>query len=1284
MAVSIGDYVWNDLNFDGLQNEDASEGVNGVTVALFTSSGTQVGSPTQTADDSNGAPGYYSFNDIAPGDYYVVFTAPTGKTFTKFQQGGDASVDSNANRNGRSDSFTLIAGTPDVSLDAGIVPTASVGTFVWWDENSDGLQVDVEGGIEGATVRLLQGGSQVDVQTTDEFGQYFFENLAPGTYQIQFDRPVGFEIASPADVPSPVPGRNDKDDSDGLGASLITAEFTLAPGEVNRDVDQGFNKSAKVGDYVWRDVNNNGVQDEAANFGVNGVTVTLFTSTGTQVGSPVVTANDGLGNPGYYLFSGVTPGQYYVVFTAPEGQVFTTPSVGTSTTDSNAGPTGQTATFTVNAGGQDLSVDAGLRPIDLSLVSSVTDTTPSLNSTITYSVVVSNPIGFSTATGVTVSDVLPPGLTYVSDNAGGSFNSTTRTWNVGTVAPGESVLLQVVASVPSGGTKTNVAQVQTADQPDIDSKPGNAPGVHEDEDASVSITASANIGNYVWRDLNNDGIQNEATSFGINGVTVTLFTSAGVQVGLPVATADDLSGNPGYYQFNDINPGDYYVLVTAPSGQVFTTPFVGSATTDSNVDATGKSNTFTLVSGVDDFSIDAGVRSVDLSLTNTISNASPRVGSDVIFTLTVSNTDGFSAATGVTVRDSLPAGLTFVSSSGTGTYDSGTGVWTIGTIPAGASVSLQIVATVANGGTKANFAQIETADQPDFDSTPGNAPGVSEDDDATIRLTPPATIGNYVWRDVNNDGIQNEAASFGLNGVTVTLFTGSGTQVGSPTITANNGSNPGYYAFNDIQPGDYYIVVSPPSGQVFTTAFAGLPGTPETDSDVDNGGRSATFTLQSGIDNLTIDAGLRPIDLALSKTISDLTPEVGTNVTYSITVSNGSGFSTATGVTVSELLPPGITYVSDTGGGDYNSSTGVWTIPSLEPGTAKTLQIVATVANGGVKANTTQIQTAFQPDIDSTPGNAPAVTEDDDVSASLTPSAKIGDYVWRDVNNDGIQNEPASLGVNGVTVTLFTSSGVQVGTPTVTANNGLNPGFYAFNDINPGDYYVVVTAPSGQAFTTRFAGLPGTPATDSNVDSTGKSDTFTLASGVNNFTIDAGLRPIDLDLTKSVSDSTPSVGSNITYTLTVTNASGFSTATGVSVQDVLPPGVTFVSSSGLGTYDSATGIWTIGTIAPGTSATLQIVATVATGGVKTSTAQVLTAGQPDIDSTPGNAPAIREDDDFTTTVTPSATIGNYVWRDDNGDGIQNEPASSGLNGLTVALFTSAGVQVGSSVVTATM
>ena len=82
----------------------------------------------------------------------------------------------------------------------------------------------------------------------------------------------------------------------------------------------------------------------------------------------------------------------------------------------------------------------------------------------------------------------------------------------------------------------------------------------------------------------------------------------------------------------------------------------------------------------------------------------------------------------------------------------------------------------------------------------------------------------------------------------------------------------------------------------------------------------------------------------------------------------------------------------------------------------------------------------------------------------------------------------------------------------------------------------------------------------------------------------------DLAVTKTVSDATPNVGDIITFTVTVTNL-GPNTATGVQVTDLLPPGLTPVLTRvRRGTF--AGQVWDVGTLAPGASSTLTIIARV--------------------------------------------------------------------------------------------
>ncbi|NJL55218.1 DUF11 domain-containing protein [bacterium] len=85
----------------------------------------------------------------------------------------------------------------------------------------------------------------------------------------------------------------------------------------------------------------------------------------------------------------------------------------------------------------------------------------------------------------------------------------------------------------------------------------------------------------------------------------------------------------------------------------------------------------------------------------------------------------------------------------------------------------------------------------------------------------------------------------------------------------------------------------------------------------------------------------------------------------------------------------------------------------------------------------------------------------------------------------------------------------------------------------------------------------------------------------------------DLQVQKSVSNATPKEGDTITYTVTVTNVGGTG-ATEVVLDDDLPVGVTYVSHSG-GTYDKATGLWTVGNLANGSSQTLNLTVTVNAG-----------------------------------------------------------------------------------------
>src|SRR5690606_28735642 len=83
----------------------------------------------------------------------------------------------------------------DPTLDGGLVLLVSVGDYVWFDFNRDGIQDPDEEPVADVTVTLRdQTGAVVDTTTTDENGFYSFINLYPGVeYTLEFERPERFD-----------------------------------------------------------------------------------------------------------------------------------------------------------------------------------------------------------------------------------------------------------------------------------------------------------------------------------------------------------------------------------------------------------------------------------------------------------------------------------------------------------------------------------------------------------------------------------------------------------------------------------------------------------------------------------------------------------------------------------------------------------------------------------------------------------------------------------------------------------------------------------------------------------------------------------------------------------------------------------------------------------------------------------------------------------------------------------------------------------------------------------
>jgi uncharacterized repeat protein (TIGR01451 family) len=197
----------------------------------------------------------------------------------------------------------------------------------------------------------------------------------------------------------------------------------------------------------------------------------------------------------------------------------------------------------------------------------------------------------------------------------------------------------------------------------------------------------------------------------------------------------------------------------------------------------------------------------DLSLTKTVDNALPVLGSNVTFTLRVTN-GGPSVTNGVVVKDLLPTGLVYISSTpSAGTsYVSGTGLWTVGTLTSGSFATLDITATV-NARPITNSAEVTASSATDPDSTVNNGIGNGEDDQASASL-PGNNISGTVFEDQNHNGVR-EAGEPLLSGVTITL-------TGTASLTTTTDAS-GAYSFNNLSPGAYSVTETDPSGYISST-----------------------------------------------------------------------------------------------------------------------------------------------------------------------------------------------------------------------------------------------------------------------------------------------------------------------------------------------------------------------------------------------------------------------------------------------------------------------------------
>ena len=1079
--------IYNDADAWWSFNEDKEKPFEGVTVRLLDADGNPV-KDSSGADitTKTGADGKYTFTRLPLGSYKVEVVPGEAKldgtdvNLADYKQTYGYGSSTTRSQIGQGklvtpDPITLTSAAPNVTkIDFGFVKPVSLGNFVWFDANKNGIQDADEVGVAGVTVTLDgqldmdlvvdADGNPVKPVTTDANGKYVFTNLLPSSYGVTFTIPDGYsETVSKA-------GDDRAVDSDGWQTWTI-----LKQGQDDMTIDLGLIADGTIGDTLFWDVDNNGGSEPSgADKPLAGVTVKLTYTTPAGVEKTLTTVTD---ENGKYSFKDLAPGDYVVTvdkaslatvcpectaqthapsgdLTASEGQELSLTSKVTlspgkmTNNDQDWAFTGVANTAIVKAIAEPAEVPAG-------------GFTP--GTSVTYTLTVTNE-GPSPATGVIAQDKLPSGVTFVSAQGDGTYDAASGKWDLSTevIEKDATRTLRITVTIDAsaaGSVVTNTATIEKQDQIG-DKKPDNT--------SSVPLTAGYTIAGKLYNDA--DASFNSSDSEApYAGVTVALLKKDGTPVldkdGNPMTAVTDAEGK---YSFVGLPLGEYTVSVVDPTSG----PLAGTKPTEAY---TGRYKTTADVTIAE---ATGSVIDVNFGFVKPAS-VGDKVWMDV-------NRDGIQdadepAMPGVTVTLTRADGSAVTDASGNPvaavTTDANGQYKFENLLPGDYKVTFTnpagYEATVSDAGDDRGA---------DSNGTEAAVSLTQGQDDATVDygLVGTGVIGDQLFVDVNqNGGSAPDAGDKPLAGVKVTLtWTGPGgiTRTYETTTDAE-----GKYKFENLLPGEYKVSVDPetllkaePLLDVLTHSPAGDVDAKKVvseDAKADKDKLAQAFNLNTSVtltgennSNLDQDWGFGiSADTAILKAITDpdeqaqesfeFTP--GQRVTYTLTLTN-NGPGVATGVKASDELPSGVSFVEAQGDGSYDSATGVWDLSglTLAKGDVKKITITVEITGEGAGKLVTNVARITHQD---QAGDDPTNNES---SASFKGGYNLGGTIYRD-SDASYSKSDSEQRFKGVTVALLNEDGTPVldanGDP-MTATTDEN-GAYQFVGLAPASYRVVIVDP---------------------------------------------------------------------------------------------------------------------------------------------------------------------------------------------------------------------------------
>ena len=1210
----IGDYVWHDLNEDGLQSV-GEPGINGVIVSLLNDNGTtvldQYGVPMTivTSNGIDGAAGYYQFKGVEAGTYKLAFASPAGFQPTDENSDGmgiEGATNSDVDvLSGQTAVFSIAAGESITTVDAGFIEKrASVSGTVRFDVGDDGV-VDPEDtqGLVGVTVRLLDAASNVvaSAQTLSD-GSYLFSDIRAGSYTLVQILPQGY--TNTYDV---------------VGANDLCIPVTLTAGETStgNDFYDGISVANLRNKVLY--LSEPGLALDRTDPVATGDSTTAQTSILSN-GVGVATIGVASVSTGMTTVASGSLITCVVSHLVPNG-TGRLMLVGVSENISSSGGTDGRITG-VTYGSSTLTGIGGVTNNDeiVSLFALLNPPVGTANVTVTYATAPQQYSVVGVASFTNVNQTTPYGAFFSN---GGSSASPSLTL---TSAEGELVVDCVAFQSRS---LTGVGAGQTLLWKAA-SNGGYANGGGSTKAGASSVTTTWSAASSMYWAIG--GVSLKPMSLPVSGSSVTFTqqpafaTSFLLPAGAVVTVTNFIAVVGGAMPTNpaivaSLEYGNTaFLTLSNPVYRAASGSLVWQQVVPTNVSFTaGQTLNYT-------------VSSSETGATFRVLYDSVSYPSKIILPtptyIGVSDLGVYS--------DAYPDGSLVTTSTSTSkryvrvTVTDPFGAYDI------ASVGLLIDGPGASGDVNALLTDAQVVASNAFSKTYEYAwqtialngsytltvianegtEGITATNTVTHLLVQPvAAVGDFVWSDTNGNG-QQDAGEPGLANAVVSLYNSNSVVIAVTTSTVS-----GAYQFVGIEPGVYTLGFTPPAGYLFTTSNVGDVAT---DSDPSpETGRTAAVALLGNATNQTVDAGFYLLGSLSGVVRSDqngngIADTSDTNGIAGVTVQlfNAASNVVATAVTDANGaytfadLPPCSYTVRETDAAGWYSTTDTY------------------------GANDNLVTVALTSGQSSTGNNF--------YDARW---AAVGDFVWLDANGNG-QQDVGETGLAGVAVRLYNTNGVVMAVTTSAVS-----GAYAFTNLAAGTYTVGFTPPSGYLFTTSNV---GSDLTDSDpLAGTNRTAAVTLASGQSDTTLDAGF------ISSASVSGYVRVDVNGDGVVDVADTAGVA---GVTVQ-LLDAASNEVASA----VTASDGSYTFTDLRPGTYTVRETdlagwYSTADVYGPNDNLVSVtLTLGQ----TSTGN----------NFYDTQKASIGDFVWEDTNGNG-QQDIGETGLSGVVVRLYGTNGVVAG--------